>query len=373
MSDTSNMDVFNHEAFSGHEQVVFCQDETTGLKAIIAIHSTALGPAAGGCRMWHYRDNSSALNDALRLSKGMSYKNAMAGLSLGGGKAVIIGDAKTDKSEELFRSFGRFVNGLGGQYITAEDVGISVSDMEVVSQETPHVAGLNSGLAASGDPSPFTARGTFNGIRAAVKHQLGKDSVAGLTVAVQGLGHVGWHLCKELHAAGARLIVADINEDAVRHAVKEFGAKAVSCDEILFAEADVVAPCALGAVLNETSIPKLKTTIIAGAANNQLEKDTDGMLLRDHKILYAPDYVINAGGIINVAAEIDGKYDRKWVDQKVAAIYDVLLDIFKRADREQDATSTISDLIAQEKIAQALQADRSGKTESSGAKKDIVA
>ncbi|WP_419901951.1 Glu/Leu/Phe/Val dehydrogenase dimerization domain-containing protein [Kiloniella sp.] len=344
------MGVYNHEAFADHEQVVFCHDEKTGLKAIIAVHSTALGPAAGGCRMWAYSDDDSALCDALRLSKGMSYKNAMAGLSLGGGKAVIIGDAKSDKSEDLFRSYGRFVDSLGGKYITAEDVGISVSDMEVVSQETPHVAGLNSGLAASGDPSPFTARGTFNGIRAAVKHRLGKEGVQGLKVAVQGLGHVGWHLCKELHSAGANLVVADINDEVVQHAVKEFGATAVSCESVLFSDVDVVAPCALGAVLNEKSIPKLKTSIIAGAANNQLSQASDGALLRAHNILYAPDYVINAGGIINVAAEIEGNYDRTWVNTKVAAIYDVLIDIFERADKEQGSTSGIADLMAQEKI-----------------------
>ncbi len=355
------MGVYNHEAFADHEQVVFCHDEKTGLKAIIAVHSTVLGPAAGGCRMWAYRDDDAALCDVLRLSKGMSYKNAMAGLNLGGGKAVIIGDAKTDKSEELFRCYGRFVDSLGGKYITAEDVGISVSDMEVVSQETPHVAGLNSGLAASGDPSPFTARGTFNGIRAAVKHRLGTESVRGLKVAVQGLGHVGWHLCKYLHEAGAVLFVADINDEVVQHAVKEFGATAVPCDEILFASVDVIAPCALGAVLNETSIPLLKTSIVAGAANNQLAKTSDGELLRTWDILYAPDYVINAGGIINVAAEIEGSYDRKWVDTKVAAIYDVLMDIFERADKEKGSTSDIADLIAQEKIDSAVKAVTKGK------------
>lgn len=344
------MGVFNHEAFADHEQVVFCHDEKTGLKGIIAVHSTALGPAAGGCRMWAYSSDDLAISDALRLSKGMSYKNAMAGLNLGGGKAVIIGDAKTDKSEDLFRAFGRFVDSLGGKYITAEDVGISVSDMEVVSQETPYVAGLNSGLAASGDPSPFTARGTFNGIRAAVKHRLGKEGVRGLKVAVQGLGHVGWHLCKELDNAGADLFVADINDEVVQHAVKEFGATAVSCDKILYSDVDVVAPCALGAVLNEKSIPLLKASVVAGAANNQLAQASDGALLSAQNILYAPDYVINAGGIINVAAEIEGNYDRKWVDTKVAAIYDVLIGIFERADHENGSTSDIADLIAQEKI-----------------------
>ncbi|WP_020593908.1 Glu/Leu/Phe/Val dehydrogenase dimerization domain-containing protein [Kiloniella laminariae] len=354
------MSVFNHEAFAGHEQVVFCHDAISGLKAIIAVHSTALGPAAGGCRMWSYASDEEALRDALRLSRGMSYKNAMAGLELGGGKAVIIGDAGKDKSEALFRSFGRFVEGLSGKYITAEDVGISVSDMEIVAQETDHVGGLNSGQAASGDPSPFTARGTFNGIRAAVRHRLGKQDVRGLVVAVQGLGHVGWHLCEELHRAGAKLIVADINDDITRKAVSAFGATAVSCDEILFCDADVVAPCALGAIMNEQSIPRIKARIVAGAANNQLSSASDGDLLRLQKILYAPDYVINAGGIINVAGEIIGRYDRTLVDSKVASIHDVLLDIFIRADREGRATSDVADSMAQEKILQARQRQMKG-------------
>ncbi|MCZ4282494.1 amino acid dehydrogenase [Kiloniella laminariae] len=349
------MGVFKNEAFAGHEQVVFCHDATSGLKAIIAVHSTALGPAAGGCRMWSYASDDEALRDALRLSKGMSYKNAMAGLDLGGGKAVIIGDAKKDKSEALFRAFGRFVEGLSGKYITAEDVGISVSDMEIVARETAHVGGLNTGKAASGDPSPFTARGTYNGIVAAVRHRLARENLKGLRVAVQGLGHVGWHLCEELHAAGAKLIVADINDAVVQKAVATFGASAVSCDEILFYNVDVLAPCALGAVLNEQTIPRIKAPIVAGAANNQLASATDGHLLRLQKILYAPDYVINAGGIINVAGEIGGRYDRASVERKVANIHDVLLDIFKRADHEGRSTSDVADSMAQEKILQAQQ------------------
>ena len=336
--------------FKGHEQVAYLHDKKTGLKAFIAIHDTSLGPAAGGCRMWKYDNELDALSDALRLSRGMSYKNAMAGLKLGGGKAVIIGDSKTDKSEEIFRAFGRFVHSLGGKYISAEDVGISVEDMEIVSEETPHVAGLNKGEHASGDPSPFTATGTYIGIKAAVKHQLGKDDVKGLTVAVQGVGHVGYYLCKHLHENGAKLLVSDINQAALDRVADEFGATIVATDEIISADADVFAPCALGAIINDDTIDTIKATIIAGAANNQLARDEHGQKLMQKNILYAPDYVINAGGIINVAAETRGEYDETWVNKKVDNIYNSLTAIFERSKAEKRPTNLIADEMAQDII-----------------------
>lgn len=346
-------DMIDANQFKDHEQVAYLHDKKTGLKAFIAVHDTSLGPSAGGCRMWKYDNELDALSDALRLSRGMSYKNAMAGLKLGGGKAVIIANSKTDKTEELFRAFGRFVHSLGGKYISAEDVGISVEDMEIVSEETPYVAGLNKGEHASGDPSPFTATGTYLGIKAAVKHQLGRDEVSGLTVAVQGVGHVGYYLCKHLHENGAKLLVCDINQDALERVVKEFGAVVVATDEIISADADVLAPCALGAILNDDSIGSLKATIIAGAANNQLARDDHGQLLMDKGILYAPDYVINAGGIINVAAETRGEYDQAWVNAKVDNIYNTLITIFERSRTEKRPTNLIADEMAQEILANA--------------------
>lgn len=339
--------------FKGHEQVVYLHDKKTGLKAFIAVHDTSLGPAAGGCRMWKYATETDALNDALRLSRGMSHKNAVAGLKLGGGKAVIMGNPRTDKSEDLFRAFGRMIHGLGGAYISAEDVGISVSDMEIVAEETPYVAGLDKGEHASGDPSPFTATGTFLGIKAAVKHHLGKDDISGLTVAVQGVGHVGYYLCKHLQAAGAKLLVSDIDEEALGRVVDEFDATVVGLDEILTVEADVFAPCALGAIVNDTSINHFKATIIAGAANNQLARDDHGQALMDRGILYAPDYVINAGGIINVAAETRGEYDESWVNAKVDNIYNSLTTIFNRSVTENRPTNQIADELATEIIAKA--------------------
>ncbi|MGY8986312.1 MAG: Glu/Leu/Phe/Val dehydrogenase dimerization domain-containing protein, partial [Sphingomonadales bacterium] len=293
------MSVFSSPSFDNHEQVLFCNDPKTGLKAIIAVHSTIMGPAVGGCRMWDYASDEEALNDVLRLSRGMSYKNAMADLVLGGGKSVIIGNSKTLKTPELMRSFGRFINSVGGKYYSAEDVGISVEDIEEAGKETSFVAGLNKGKAASGDPSPYTAHGVFHGIKASVKHKLGLESVRGLKVGVQGLGHVGSYLCEELHAEGAKLFVTDINDDAIINIVEKTSATAVSTNEIMGLEVDVLAPCALGAGLNSKTIPNLRTTIIAGAANNQLAQDKHGVELIKRGILYAPDYVINAGGIMN--------------------------------------------------------------------------
>ncbi|EKE77970.1 Glu/Leu/Phe/Val dehydrogenase dimerization domain-containing protein [Gallaecimonas xiamenensis] len=340
------MAVFNHTAFDGHEQVVFCHDPETGLKAIVAIHNTNCGPAVGGCRMWNYASDDEALTDVLRLSRGMTYKNAMAGLPFGGGKSVIIGDAKTMKSEALFRAFGRFLNSLGGRYVTAEDVGTSTKDIAHIQMETDFVAGIE-GL--SGDPSPFTALGTYLGIKAAVKHKLGRDDLEGLKVAVQGLGSVGYYLCEHLHRAGAKLYVTDINEAALKKAEAELGATIVGLDEIYDQDVDVYAPCALGATVNDNTIGRIKAGIIAGCANNQLAEARHDQLLRDQGVLYAPDYVINAGGIINVSFEKD--YDKAAATAKVEEIYATLLDIFQRADAQQKPTGIIADQMAREIIA----------------------
>ncbi|WP_300994684.1 amino acid dehydrogenase [Rheinheimera sp.] len=340
--------VFNHPEFDNHEQVVFCSDESTGLKAIIAIHSTALGPATGGCRMWDYVADEDALVDVLRLSRGMTYKNAMAGLPLGGGKAVIIGDAKKIKSEALFRKFGKFVHSLSGRYVSAEDVNITTGDIMMVNKETTYVAGLE-GL--SGNPGPFTALGTYRGIKAAAKHKFGTDDLKGLTVAIQGLGSVGFYLCEYLHNEGAKLIVTDINQDAVSRAVAQFNATAVGLDEIYAVDADIYAPCALGATLNDITIPQLKCKVIAGCANNQLKGSRHGELLRQKGILYAPDYVINAGGIINVAMEMrEQGYNAEESTAKVNQIYHTLINIFERADAQQKPTNEVADLMAQEII-----------------------
>lgn len=342
------MALFNHSEFDNHEQVVFCSDAETGLKAIIAVHSTALGPAVGGCRLWDYESDEAALNDVLRLSRGMTYKNAMAGLPLGGGKAVILGDAKKIKSEALFRAFGRMVHRLSGTYYSAEDVNITTADIMIVNKETPYVAGLE---GQSGNPAPFTALGTYRGIKAAAKHQFGSDDLNGKTVAVQGLGSVGFYLCEHLHKEGAKLIVTDINQDAVQRAVTQFGATAVDLDAIYAVDADIYAPCALGATLNDDTIPQLKVRVVAGCANNQLKEARHGEVLRQKGILYTPDYVINAGGIINVAFEMRPEgYSAEESTQKVMAIYDTLLNLFQRADAENKPTSQVADLMAQEII-----------------------
>jgi len=341
--------VFNHQEFDNHEQVVFCSDKETGLKAIIAVHSTKLGPAVGGCRLWDYVADEDALVDVLRLSRGMTYKNAMAGLPLGGGKSVIIGNAKTIKSEALFRKFGKFVHGLSGSYVSAEDVNITTADISIVNKETPYVAGLE---GKSGNPAPFTALGTYQGLKAAAKHKFGNDSLKGLTVAVQGLGSVGFYLCEYLHKEGAKLIVNDINQDAVSRAVAQFNATAVGLDEIYSQPCDIYAPCALGATINDHTIEQFKCKVIAGCANNQLKEARHGELLRQKGILYAPDYVINAGGIINVSFEMRPEgYSESESTAKVMEIYHTLLNIFQRADTEQQPTNAIADLMAQEIIA----------------------
>ncbi|MBS1271112.1 MAG: Leucine dehydrogenase [Candidatus Marinimicrobia bacterium] len=333
-----------------HEQVVFCSDPAVGLKAIIAIHNTTLGPALGGTRMWAYDSEEEALQDVLRLSRGMTYKAAAAGLNLGGGKAVIIGDPKTMKTETLFRSFGRFVEGLGGRYITAEDVGTSVKDMEWVRYETNYVTGIDEALGGGGDPSPVTALGTFYGIKAAAKKRWGNENLAGKTVAIQGVGHVGYYLAKDLHEAGANLIVTDIDENRVKRVVDEFSAKAVGKDEIYEADAEIFAPCALGGIINNDTIPKFKFEIIAGAANNQLKnEEVHGEVLRKQDILYAPDYVINAGGLINVANEIEG-YHRERALTQAKGIYDILLKVFDIAEEQGTPTYQASNHLAEQRI-----------------------
>ncbi len=341
-------------AFDNHERVVFCHDAATGLNAIIAIHSTALGPAAGGCRLWNYESDNAALHDVLRLSQGMSYKNAMAGLEFGGGKAVIIKTPDFNGSDALYQKFGEFVEEQNGEYITAEDVGMSVSIMQSVARKTKHVTGLpRTNGQAGGDPSPKTAFGVFRGIEAAVKFKLELDDVSGLTVAVQGVGNVGYHLCRILAGAGAKLIVADIDEDRVARVCDEFGASAAPLEEILSQDADVLAPCALGAILNEQSIPDLKVSIVAGGANNQLKTGADGQRLTDAGILYAPDYVINGGGIINVACEYAGDIEDAEVDRLVAAIGPRLTAIFEEAVASGKPTNVIADTLARKIIAAA--------------------
>ena len=346
------MSVFSDPAFDDHERVLFCRDEPTGLFAIIAIHSTALGPAAGGCRLWTYADDREALHDVLRLSQGMSYKNAMAGLRFGGGKAVIIKTPDFVASDALYERFGAFVDTLGGDYITAEDVGMTMDVMQRIARQTRHVTGLppESGKAG-GDPSPKTAYGIFCGIKAAVAAKLGSDKLDGLRVAVQGVGHVGYYLCKHLHDAGASLVVSDLDDARVQRVCDEFAATSSPPDEILFQDVDVVAPCALGAILDEQSIPRIKAAIIAGGANNQLRRPEDGSRLTEAGILYAPDYVINGGGIINVACEYYGDVDDAGVMQLVANIGPRLAGIFDEAARTGEPTNVVADRQARKIIA----------------------
>jgi leucine dehydrogenase len=344
------MEVFDMREFDGHELVIFGHDAPTGLRAIIAIHSTVLGPAAGGCRMWPYASTTEAAADVLRLSRGMSYKNAMAGLPFGGGKAVIIGDARTAKTPELFAAFGRMVDSLRGRYVTAEDVGTTTADMAHVERVTKYVSGLGRAPGeAGGDPAPMTALGVFLGIRAAVKFRLGRADLAGLTVAVQGAGGVGYHLCGMLAAAGARLKVADVLPQALERVCDEFKAAPVPAVQVLEEQADVLAPCALGAILDARSTRRLRVPVVAGAANNQLATPEDGEALRAAGILYAPDYVINAGGIISVAREYYGGTEAQ-VIADIQGIPARLTEIFERARREGRAPNEVADRMARERL-----------------------
>ncbi|TGE37790.1 Glu/Leu/Phe/Val dehydrogenase [Desulfosporosinus fructosivorans] len=343
------MKIFEYLQKYDYEQLVICQDQTSGLKAIICIHDTTLGPALGGTRMWNYDCEEDAILDALRLARGMTYKNAAAGLNLGGGKTVIIGDSRTQKNEELFRAFGRYVQSLSGRYITAEDVGTTVRDMDWVHLETKFVTGVSSSCGASGDPSPMTARGVWRGMKAAAKEAYGSDSLNGKTIAIQGLGHVGYYLAKHLHEEGAKLIVTDIHDDVIKRVVDEMGARVVGCDEIFGVEADIFAPCAMGAVINDETIPQFKFRIIAGAANNILNEDRHGDKLHELGIIYAPDYVINAGGVINVADELEG-YNYERALAKVEMVYDNVAKVIEIAKRDQIPTYKAADRMAEERI-----------------------
>lgn len=329
-----------------YEQLVFCYDETSGLKAIIAIHDTTLGPALGGTRMWTYDSEDEAVLDALRLARGMTYKAACAGLNLGGGKTVIIGDPRKDKSEELWRAFGRFVQSLNGRYITAEDVGTSVEDMDIVAEETEYVTGVS---GTSGDPSPVTAFGVYKGMKACANEVYGTPSLEGKTIAIQGLGHVGYHLAKHIAEEGGKLIVTDIFEDRVKRVVEEFGAEAVDPDDIYSQDVDIFAPCALGAVINDETIPQLKCDIIAGAANNVLKEERHGHIIHEKGILYAPDYVINAGGLINVADELKG-YNHERALKKAAKIYNTVEKVIEISKRDNIPTCKAADIMAEERI-----------------------
>ena len=346
------MSVFDHTEFDQHESVHYFHDEATGLQAIVAVHSTALGPGAGGTRRWVYRNDADALTDVLRLSRGMTYKNAVAGLKFGGGKAVILASDDAPKSPDLFRAFGRCVDSLSGRYVTAEDVGCSVDDMRYVREETEFVSGLpQSGGSAGGDPSPWTAIGCFEGIEAAVAARLGANSLKGIRVAVQGVGHVGLHLCKLLQTAGAELFVSDVNKEHLDAALAEVPATVIPPTELLFADVDVLAPCALGNILTSTTIPKIKAPVIAGAANNQLATQADGARLAERDILYAPDYVINAGGIISVAAEYYGSSSKDEVLADIGRIKDRLNTIFAEARKSGRPTNELADELARELVA----------------------
>lgn len=344
------MPVFESQKFDHHEGVHFFSDPGTGLKAIIAIHNTARGPAAGGTRFWTYDSSKSAVEDALNLSRAMSYKNAMADIPFGGGKAVIMRpDGKFDR-EALFSAYGRAVESLGGVYCTAEDVGVNTADMEIVRTQTRYVGGLDSGEAASGDPSPVTAEGVFRGLQVAAAAALGQSELKDIKVAVQGLGHVGYSLCQKLSSAGANLFVADINEMIVKRAEQELGATIVDVKDIHAQSVEIFAPCALGGAVNPQTLNEIKARIVGGAANNQLSSPEMGQGLKDRDILYCPDYVINGGGIINVAAELSGEYEPEWVDGKLNGLCKTLNEIFSLSDIEKMPTNIIADRLAEARI-----------------------
>lgn len=346
------MGVFDLLAKYDYGELHLERDAASGLRAIIAIHDTRLGPSLGGCRFIHYDDEESAIVDALRLARGMTFKAAITGLSLGGGKSVIMRPKAEFDRSALFRAFGKFVDDLGGHYITAEDSGTSIEDMEIIRTMTQHVTGAKPEHGGSGDPSPFTALGVRRGIEACVAFTMNRKSIEGLHVAVQGVGHVGYHLCKELHELGAKLTVADVDPLKAERAERELGAEVVPLDRIFSVECDVLAPCALGSALNDDTIPKLACKIVAGAANNQLAEPRHGDDLMQRGILYAPDYAINAGGLINVATEIDG-YDAEKSRAKVMKIYDTIFEIADRAQKAMKPTYVIADTMAQERLAQA--------------------
>jgi len=342
--------VFEELEKRDHEQVIFCRDEISGLRAIIGVHNTVLGPALGGCRMYPYASERDALTDVLRLSRGMTYKAAIAGLNLGGGKAVIIGDPKADKSEILWRAFGRYLEGLGGRYITAEDSGTTMEDMEMIRLETRHVTGISRSVGGSGDPSPVTAFGVFSGMKAAIEERFNRSDCTGLRVAVQGVGHVGYHLVGHLVEAGAKVVVADIDLDNVRKAVNDFAVEAVAPEQIYDVECDVFAPCALGAIVNEETIPRLQCGLVAGASNNQLrDEQEDARRLDEKNILYAPDFVINAGGLMNVAKELEG-YNQERALTQAKGIYSIMKRVLERAKKDNIRTFRAANNLAMERI-----------------------
>ncbi len=341
------MKIFDYLEKYDYEELVFAHDKASGLKAIICIHDTTLGPALGGTRVWDYETEEEAILDALRLARGMTYKNSAAGLNLGGGKAVIIGDPKKVKTEAALRTFGKYVEGLSGRYITAQDMNMTPADLGIINYETDHVAGLE---GKSGDPSPVTSLGVFRGLLAAANERFGSDDLTGKTVAVQGLGAVGYGLCEYLHEAGAKLLVTDIVQESVDKAVNELGATAVGLDEIYGVDCDIFAPCAMGAIINDDTIEQFKCEVIAGSANNQLEEERHGDILKEKNILYVPDFVINAGGVINVFEELQG-YNAERALGRANAIYDSVKRIFEIADEQNITTSLAADHLAEERIA----------------------
>lgn len=352
------MDLFKKMSHHNHEQVVFCYEPDVGLRAIIAIHDTSLGPSLGGCRFYNYSSENDALYDVLRLSRGMTYKASIAGLNLGGGKSVIIGDPEKDKNEYLFRAFGRFVDSLGGRYITAEDMNTTVRDMELVRHETQYVTGISKALGGSGDPSPVTALGVFVGLKAAWQTKMNSEDLSGIKVAVQGVGHVGYHLCRLLQEAGAQLFITDVNPEAVQRAVRDFDATEVSEKELYGLDVDIFSPCAMGAILNDDTIPQIKAKVVGGAANNQLAvSKVHGEALRKRGILYAPDYALNAGGLINVANELEG-YNQERAFKQAEGIYDTLLEIFRTSEQQGISTNAASDKLAEERIQQVARIKR---------------
>ena len=335
----------------GHEQLLFCSDKASGLKAIIAIHNTTLGPALGGTRMWNYDSVEDAVEDVLRLSRGMTYKASIAGLNFGGGKAVIIGDSETQKNELLFRTFGKFVEGLAGRYITAEDVGTTVKDMEYVRMETRHVTGISKSLGGSGDPAPVTAYGVYMGMKACANIKWGSDSLENRKIVVQGAGRVAQHLCQHLNNDGAKIYIHEINESKSSEIMNSLDAEIISQDEVYTIDADIFSPCALGAILNDETIPKMKYQIIAGAANNQLKDECKhGQMLLEKDILYAPDYVINAGGLMNVSNELAG-YRQDRAIKQAAGIYDILTNVLKVSKEQQIPTHKASNMMAEKRLA----------------------
>lgn len=347
------MNVLERMTTSDHEEVIFFHNKEVGLKAIVAIHSTVLGPALGGTRMWPYKNEEEALRDVLRLSEGMTYKAAAAGLNLGGGKAVIIGDPKQDKSQALFRMYGRFINTLGGRFITAEDVGIDVNDIEYVYTETDYVVGIETSHGGSGDPSPYTALGVLQGIKACLKRVFNDESLAGRTVVVQGVGHVGRNLTRLLADAGAKVFVSDLDQERVDEVCATFGVESVPLDQIFQIPCDVFAPCALGAVINAETLPQLKCKIIAGAANNQLDTTERAQDVRARGIVYAPDYVINAGGLINVSLELDG-YSAERAERLTRGIYYNLLQIFQLAEAGNLTNAQAADLLVERRLGRTM-------------------